>query len=584
MNNNHKNNSKTRPVPSIKETIKSYQKFIKPFSSEFKNETNASEKKLNEFFNSFGDSLQKRLIERLKQDPKWLYDYIMNNIYLTKRDQIPLKNNYYLLFDFQFKDQIDAIAKLILYCVFLKRLIKENKLSQITSKCIYQYHLLFNSSRSPNLERDTLEVAENGKYIIIVYKNVFWVIEATLEYEKICDQIAYIISINMSIDKNKYIGVCTAIERDKWGQIKQTFIQISKNKEFSTYVEKSLCMFSLDSRASTELLLKDINKLCYFKEENKYFDKILQFVVLKDGFVAFNVQNDVIDQSVCIEFAKHIITWNTNSEISYIKKTNSFNQVNYFENFNYKPIKLNYDANEEISKEINEANIHYENLQKELYTELIFFNEFGKDLLERKGITILSFVQLAILAAYYKTFNKIVSSRQFVCGRTFAYGFPEWMRTTTKESTNFSVAVNELKVPRDLKIKLGLDYFKQYKNNLADITGGKSLDAHFTGLLSVLKKEERMPAFFEDEIFIKSSHFIIDTYPIQSDFVKLAAHPPPCQDGICITYIVKKDNIQFIGTAFHDLQKFFQCLIEVLKEMKELFIEKEREFYIRSKF
>jgi carnitine O-acetyltransferase len=245
---------------------------------------------------------------------------------------------------------------------------------------------------------------------------------------------------------------------------------------------------------------------------------------------------------------------------------------------------LNYDLDDGLKENINKAYVNFEILQKEFKTEFMFFNEYGRELFDRRGMTIDSYLQLAILAAYYRTFGKVVPSRQFVCGRNFSFAISEWIRTTTKEAANFSVAINELKVPRDLKIKIGLDAFKQHKNNTIEVNSGKSVDTHFTGLVSVMKPDETIPPFFEDEMYSKSSLYIIDTYPIFHEFVKLSANPPPCHDGVSITYIIRKDHIQFIGSAYYDLQKYFQSLIEVLREMKDLFIEKEREFYIRPKF
>jgi carnitine O-acetyltransferase len=527
-------------------------------------------------------------MDRMKILPNWLYEYTLENKSLSKRDPLPIKNNYYLLFDFFFKNQSEAVAKIILCCVLLKRITKDNtKISQITNKDFNQYYLLFHSCRSPGNEKDKLSLYDfsDNKNVIIIYKNVFWVLEATLDYDKICDQINYITSIDLVDAKDNYIGILTASDRNSWSQYKEKFIHLSdKNKMFLYYIESCEVLFSLEDQSSTDLMLKEMNKLCWFGDgQNKYFDKLLQFIVLKDGYVAMNVQRDLIDQSICIEFAKLIKQWTSDNDVTGITKKVESN-VNYFENFSYKPIKLNYDLDENLKKAINKAYGNLENIKKDFKTEFMFFNEYGKELLDRRGLATESYIQLAILAAYYRTFNKVPPSRQFVCGRNFSFAVSEWIRTTTKEASNFSVAINEMKVPRDLKIKIGLDAFKQHKNNTSEVNSGKSIDTHFTGLISVMKPDESLPPFFEDEMYSKSSQYIIDTYPIFHEFVKLCANPPPCQDGVSITYIIRKGHIQFVGCAFYDLQKYFQSLIEVMREMKDLFIEKEREFYIRPKF
>ena len=72
--------------------------------------------------------------------------------------------------------------------------------------------------------------------------------------------------------------------------------------------------------------LKWINKSCWFgKGCGRYFDKLFQFVILKDGLVAMNVQEGLIDQSICEEFSKIIKEWSVNNDISYIAKKHNEN-------------------------------------------------------------------------------------------------------------------------------------------------------------------------------------------------------------------------------------------------------------------
>lgn len=587
----HKSNLKTHTIPTLKDTAKNYSKFIKPYSPEQKIEIENSEKKLEELKKSTGSILQRRLLDRMKILPNWLYEYTLENKCLSKRDPLPIKNNYYLLFDFFFKNQPEAVAKIILCCVLLKKIAKDKtKISMITNKDFNQYYLLFHSCRSPRNDKDKLSLFDfsDNKNVVIIYKNVFWILEATLDYNKICDQINYITSIDLIDSKDNYIGILTASERNNWSNYKEKFVQLSeKNKKFLHIIQSCEVLFSLEDLSSTDLMLKEMNKLCWFGDgQNKFFDKLVQFIVLKDGFVAMNVQRDLIDQSICIEFAKFIKQWTSDNDVTGITKKveGNISNVNYFENFSYKPIKLNYDLDQNLKEGIKKAYIDLNNLKKDFKTEFMFFNEYGKELLDRRGLSTESYIQLAILASYYRTFNKVPPSRQFVCGRNFSFAISEWIRTTTKEASNFSVAINEMKVPRDLKIKIGLDAFKQHKNNTLEVINGKSIDTHFTGLMSVMKPDESLPSFFEDEMYSKSSQYIIDIYPIFQDYVKLCANPPPCQDGVSITYIIRKGHIQFVGCAFHDLQKYFQSLIEVLREMKDLFIERDRELYNRPKF
>jgi len=254
-----------------------------------------------------------------------------------------------------------------------------------------------------------------------------------------------------------------------------------------------------------------------------------------------------------------------------------------FEKFSNKPIKLNYDLNEDLKDKIRITNLESNIMLKNTF---FLFSEYGKVVLQRKGLSINGFIQIAIISAYYRVSGLIVPSMQYVSGRNFIYGISEILRTTTKESANFAIALSEMKVPRDLKVKLGYDSLKTYNSNLNEVINGKSIDVHFTGIISVLNEDENKPELFQNKIFDDSIKWVIETYPFNNDFIKTAGISPTYKDGISICFIVRKDHIQF-NFFYYDNDKiikiFTQHLIDVLREMKDLFIEKERE-YLRPKF
>ena len=67
---------------------------------------------------------------------------------------------------------------------------------------------------------------------------------------------------------------------------------------------------------------------------------------------------------------------------------------------------MNYKINQDFVKNIDLIQENLFKSQLELQTEFMFFNEYGKILFERKEINSPAFIQLAILAAYYRAYNK----------------------------------------------------------------------------------------------------------------------------------------------------------------------------------
>jgi carnitine O-acetyltransferase len=577
------NKFKTRPIPNLKETCKLYSKSLKPYNDK-KDQIEKSEKKLQEFSKKHGLILQKRLLDRVKLLQSYLYDYIQENVYLSSKKPLPYYSNYFLLTDLQFTDQIDAVAKIILSSVFLKRLIKDEKINQITTKCPSQYYMLFHSSITSIRGKDHILVHDynENRYVIIIYKNTFWMLEAHLDYDKICDQILYITSMDLSEKRDGYLGILTCADRDSATIFKEKFVSMSnKNMEYIFYIERCMLVFCLEDKISKNMKIQDIEELCWYGDgQSRYFTRVSQVIVFKDGITAFNFNKIAIDLSVALEYITFLKNIYQQVEVSISKYRKD---INYFENYSYKPLKLNYDIDPNIQKVIKSTYDAFNTFTKTINIMNSVFKEYGKTVLERKGLNVSAYITLALQAAYYRVYKNIVATRQYVCGRNFSFGFAEYMRTTTKESGNFAVSLNEPRIPRDLKIKLGQDAFKAYKNSLNDVINGKSIDTHFLGIKSVIKKSDKSPPIFEDEMFVESSHWIIETYPIINDNIKAAAFAPIYDDGICISYIVSKEEINFIGVSKQDISQFFKVLNEVMKDMKELFIQKDRDF-VRAKF
>ena len=576
MNISKKSKLKKRVLPSLQDTYKSYLKFLKPYT-ERKQEQKDSDKFFQVLLKNPGIDLQNKLLEKNNICNRWLFEIFLDTY---MKDRYPYLKNYYILFDLGFIDQIEAVAKIILCSIILKTFMKSDKINQLTTKCPYQYNLLFYTCRTPKLngkdELITYELKDN-KYIIIIYNNVFWLIEADLDYEHLCEQINYIISMNLSSKTEEYIGILTSDNRNDWFRFRKIFINVSNNnKDFLYYVEKCMIIFSLEDCKLDNI--GKINNLCLSAElSNKYFDRIIQIIVFKDGYVAMNADR-IIDISILVEFGKFIRHFTINTDLVSEKPV-----MNYFENFSNKPVKLNYDLNEEIKLKILQT---YSKKIIELENNYLIFSEYGKVVLQRKGLPINGFIQLAIISAYYRVSGSIVPTMQYVSGRNFLYGTSEILRTTTKESANFAIALSEMKVPRDLKIKLGYDCLKTYNSNYNDVNNGKSIDVHFKGLLSVINDDENKPELFKSKLFEDSTKWVIETYPFNNDFIKSAGIRPSYKDGISICFIVRKDHIQF--NFFHygnnkTIEILNQNLIDVLREMKDLFIEKERE-YLRPKF
>ena len=566
---------KLRPIPTLKETQKNYLKFVKPFLTN-KNDLDYYERLFSKFTENEGVTLQKRFRDYTKFFSSWLYDY-NQDIYLYNKKPILFYSNYLILYDLSFKDQIDATSKIIMSCIHLKTLILDNNIKNLTQKDYLQYFYLFHSIRYPVINsKDQINVFDfsDNNYVIVIYKNIFWLIELLDIYNNLKDQISYILSIDLKESDDKFFGYLSANNRNCWAENREIFYNIcDENKEFLNLLEKSLFIVNLYDYTLEEekkKYLENQNKYIWLGEnQNKFFDKILQISVYKDSKIGFLLQKSCVDFSVAVEMAKYLKKFNEED----FKKNNSIND----EGFSIKPTKLNYKLNSLLYNEIKKSIINIREITEKIYSQSFKFKDYGKNLLERKSIDIIGFINLAILASYYRANNKIVPSRQYNCGRHFSSGTSEWIRTTTKESANFAIAMNEIRIPRELKIKLGIDSLKANKNITKEVISGKSIDTHLTGLYSTLKFNEQIPEIFNDKVFKESSNWVLEVFPILNEninnFFFGYTHET---EGLSVTYIVKKNEILFDCFSAKEIKKFIFSLNEILIEMKDLFLEKEK--------
>lgn len=597
-----------RPCPSLRDTKKSFIKFIKPFLKN-KSDTEFHEELIDEFIRGEGKILQSRLQRLTNTNESW-YHNLQINLHLKNKNPLPFNSNYFIVFELFFKDQIDAFANIILSSIFLKNIIKEKKRENINENDFMKYKYLFHSSRIPDYLNDkdkikTFDYNENN-YVIVLYKNVFWLLEANLDYDYLSKQILYITSLEIGEKKENFIGVLTAADRGNWGKFREYFFNLSdKNKEFLNCIERAMMIFCLNDSIYERLNKNEILETMWFNDlQNRYSDKILQIVIFKAGYVGFNMEKSVLDIDIAVHFFKFIQNLNgkrdTNNKPlslagSQVRKADTKNdlkklqmesiqQNNYFENYNYNPVKIDYDLDTELKKNIQETIKEHENLPyKNLNFDIFHFRSFGKNVIERKGFDLNSFIQLAILSTHYRISGKIVASRMFLTNKNFRYSTVDFVRTTIKESVNFMVSLNELRIPRELKIKLGQDFFKQNKNNILDVLNGKNMDVHFLALNSQRDINDKENPIFEDNTFAESSDFFIETYPITNENVKLCVQGFSNEiEGMSITFEARKDHIQFNILSYCDTNKFMEILEEVLLEMKELFLMKEK--YYQAKF
>jgi len=586
------------PLPNLKDTMARYLNSIKPIST--KSEFEQSVKIVEEFMLKNGPELQKRLFENAKNSKNWVLDIFNEKLPLNS---LTFSSNVSFLFNnYKFQNHIEASSHLIFICIIMKNIIMQHKIDQITDLCPSQFYYIFNSCRIPSQSKDYLLTYNfKNNHVIVIYKNSFYKINTSLNFQYLKDQMIKIIMLEdenrinndeITFDQN-FIGVLTTDERKSWVECRDHFKLISKdNASFLEEIQSSMMILCLEDVDSTDLTTKNLSELIWIsKGNNRFFDKTIQFIILRDGKVALNYNRKIINGTVANEMIRFIIN---------VKQTYKFLDSEDFGD-KYKvlldklldkmldqkipitkiadwPRKLTYTLDDFLKQKIINS---YQNLKKiSIYHDYFTFKDFGKSLISQNySINTDSFIQMAIQYAYYKAFEKYPVVLQPVQTRRFFLGKTEAVRSLTQQSINFVKSLVDTRIPIDLKQRLGYLAFKNHYKQVIEASKGQGIDRHFEGLRSVLRPNEELPVFFKDKMYDKSAKCDITTIQFTSEYIGLCPYFPPYYGSMSITYFIRDNCFDFSITSKSDNCKLFiDCLSEALKHLKMIFYQPRSRF------
>lgn len=149
------------------------------------------------------------------------------------------------------------------------------RLRELIPICAWQYERLFNTTRIPGIEKDTMYHVEKSDYVVVIYKGIFYKLqvihnESFLNSAEIQKQIEQILATkNDEKSSEKFISSLTGLNRTKWAQIRNEYFSNGTNKNSLEVIENSAFVVSLDEEA----FFYDLNSSSY--EYGKYGKQLL---------------------------------------------------------------------------------------------------------------------------------------------------------------------------------------------------------------------------------------------------------------------------------------------------------------------
>nr|VFK06786.1 MAG: Choline/Carnitine o-acyltransferase [Candidatus Kentron sp. LPFa]VFK33217.1 MAG: Choline/Carnitine o-acyltransferase [Candidatus Kentron sp. LPFa] len=247
-------------------------------------------------------------------------DFLLD-FYLSERSPLPFHCHYGLLLANREKQQpLSSQQRLIrvvkaIWSIYLFYLdtIHDNLIKEIDRGVELedkQYAEMFNTARSPHLEKDSIQNKKktDENYIIVLKGGMCFKVtlnpfpDEAHNLAQIYDNLSKIHAQNT---KGGSPLLFSTMDRTSWARVKSGLSENPKNKEAFDWLDNALFLVCLDDDlpATSHEALHIIRSSNY---PNRYFDMPLQVISLKDGSIGFSFDHAIIDGHNGLFFAEQI--------------------------------------------------------------------------------------------------------------------------------------------------------------------------------------------------------------------------------------------------------------------------------------
>ena len=498
-----------------------------------------------------------------------------------------------------------------------------------------QFKAIFGAARVPKSKsRDTISINEKSNHVAVLCNNQFFFFQAlwpdnwdvAVNQEDIVNILEAIqehaTKIDPTKDENeqKYInsgsalGVLTSLDRSQWAKARAEMTQNSpKNAESFSLIDSALFVLVLDDyipknkHDAAANMLHGSYQLAEWKEKagtygmvhkeyqtgtctNRWYDK-LQIIVTADGGAGINFEHSAIDGHTALRFVSDIyadtvisfaqsITKLVHAHKGLIPSVITANVRRAAEALDSQgrnlldvgPKKITFDISESIKRKIYFAETALGDQILASDTHILEFNDYGKHFITFNKISPDSYVQMAMMLAYYRLYGKIVCAYEPVLTKGFYHGRTEAMRPATMEAKTLcevfcsptSCAREKLSALRNATIA--------HSKLVRECAQGKGVDRHLFSLKCIAEKNGLpIPEFFRSEAWRKLNHTVLSTSNCGNPSLAMFGFGPVVPDGYGIGYIIKETHLHFAICSKHRQTTRYALTLEgVLREMASI--------------
>uniref|UniRef100_A0A3B4V8W8 carnitine O-palmitoyltransferase n=1 Tax=Seriola dumerili TaxID=41447 RepID=A0A3B4V8W8_SERDU len=590
------------PVPSVKDTCRRYLDSVRPLMDDEQYE------RMKGLTKDFEKNLGPRLQWYLKLKSWWASNYVSDwweeYIYLRGRGPIMVNSNYYAMdFLYVFPTSIqaaragNAIHAIMLYRRKLDRA-QIKPLYLLANKvplCSAQWERMFNTTRIPGLETDTLQHMNESKHIAVYHKGRFYKVwmfydGRLLLPREIEQQMERILSDKSEpLPAEEKLAALTAGDRTPWAKARETFFGRGKNKQSLDAIEKAAFFVTLDDteqRYEEDNPVKSLDSyaksLLHGKCYDRWFDKSFNLIVFKNGTMGLNAEHSWADAPIIGHLWEHVLSMDP-IKLGYTEEGHCCGEPH--PNLPG-PQRLQWDLTAECQETIQSSLTLARNLADDVDCHIFPFTNFGKGLIKKCRTSPDAFIQIALQLAHYRDKGKFCLTYEASMTRLFREGRTETVRSCTMETCTFvrSMIRDET---RDERLKLLKLAAEKHQNMYRLAMTGDGIDRHLFCLYVVSKYLGEDSAFLK-EVLSEPWRLSTSQTPLQQvELFDLVRHPeyvssgggfgPVADDGYGVSYIIVGENlINFHISSKHsspetDSHRFGANIKQAMLDILDLF-------------
>uniref|UniRef100_A0A8C3VDW1 Carnitine O-palmitoyltransferase 1, muscle isoform n=1 Tax=Catharus ustulatus TaxID=91951 RepID=A0A8C3VDW1_CATUS len=435
------------PVPPVKATIARYLESVRPLLDDDKYA------EMEALAKEFQEQTAPRLQRYLRLKSWWTTNYVSDwweeYVYLRGRSPIMVNSNYYAMVrgtPIQAARAANVVHAMILYRRRLDRgEIPPMMALGVVPMCSYQSERMFNTTRVPGKEADTLLHLADTKHLAVYHKGRYYKVwlyyggqllppaDLEMQFQRILDD------PSPPQPGEERLAALTAGERVPWAEARARFFSRGPNKVALDAIERAAFFLTLDEEehgqdpARPGCMDAYAKSLLHGRCYDRWFDKSFTLVVYKNGKVGANAEHSWADAPI----VGHL--W------EFMLATDTF-QLGYTEGGHCKgdprtqlspPQRLRWDLPPEAVAAI-EASLRVARALAEDVDFCCFaFSTFGKGLIKRCRTSPDAFIQIALQLAHFRDKGRFCLTYEASMTRLFREGRTETVRSCTSESTAF---------------------------------------------------------------------------------------------------------------------------------------------------